>query len=189
MSDLVHDIVIEGMEEQLQRLTQYDQVTNRHMVKAMHEAVTMAEAAIIPKVPVGISGRLKNSIGSQVLETGPGSIIGKVGSSLKDEEYPKVMEFGRKPGKMPPVDALVPWVHRKRIAGSYSIKTKRRLGGRAQQGSEDRAVAYMIARSIGRKGIKGHFFMKQGYEKVKGKILNKFKKALNEIAKEMSIGH
>lgn len=46
---------------------------------------------------------------------------------------------GRRPGKQPPISAILPWVKKR------NVKIK---------GSSDRQTAFVIARSIGRKGIK-----------------------------------
>ena len=42
-------------------------------------------------------GLSRNSIASQVTREGLGSIVGKVGSTMKEAIYPAVIEFGRRP--------------------------------------------------------------------------------------------
>lgn len=69
--------------------------------------------------------------------------------------YAPIMEYGRKPWKFPPLDALVWWTARK-----WMIK-----GGATQKYHSlhytDKWVIYVIARSIAEKGIKGrHTFQK-----------------------------
>lgn len=188
MSDYSMTVDIPRLEEQLRKIEGYEGPFQRHLKTGMTETVTMIASKITPLVPVGVSGRLKNSIGSEVREEGIGSVIGKVGSSLKDEEYPAVMEFGREPGSMPPPDALVRWVHVKGLAGVRSIKTHRRLGGKKQQADEDMQVAWMIARAIARRGIKGRFYMKRGLEAGKGGIPRIFKRETDLLMEELSIG-
>jgi hypothetical protein len=56
--------------------------------------------------------------------------------------YAPAVEFGRRPGKQPPVDAIAPWVRRHGID----------------------APAFVIARAIGRRGTQGLFFMRQAAE-------------------------
>ena len=54
---------------------------------------------------------------------------------------------------------LVLWVKRKGIAGTYSVKTKRRTGKRKNFDAEDLQAAYLIARKILRDGIQAKPFL------------------------------
>lgn len=57
---------------------------------------------------------------------------------------------------------IVRWVHRKGIAGTYSVKTRKRTGSKVNQFAEDYSVAWPIAMSILKKGVSPHpFFFKQ----------------------------
>lgn len=59
-------------------------------------------------------------------------------------------------------DAILDWVKRKKISGSYSVKTRRRVGGKVEQQIEDEQTAFAIYLSIIRHGVKPHpFFFKQ----------------------------
>jgi hypothetical protein len=165
--DLIgYEIEIRGLDEQLRKLKQADVIIDRRLTEAMTRTVLTVESAVKPLVPV-FRGRLRGSIGSQVKRDGPGSIIGTVGSSLQ-EAYPAVMEFGRRPGAAaPPSAALSRWAHL--VLG-------------------DASLAFVVARAINSKVIKGRFFMKRGYERVKGQIVGFFQDALDHIAKDLSIG-
>lgn len=55
----------------------------------------------------------------------------------------------------PPLNKIQKWVRLKKLAGRYSVKTKKRLGGKLTQHAEDRQIAWLIARKIARKGTKG----------------------------------
>jgi hypothetical protein len=147
-----------------------DKIANLHLVKAMQKSVIKVESEIKPLTPVGVSGNMRASIGSQVSSNGLGAVVGKVSSSLKD--YPAVMEFGRKPGRMPPVEALERWV-----------QVKMRVPA-----SELREVAFVVARSIARKGIKGRKFFERGFKASQSSILHYFAQALDDIAESLSIG-
>ena len=165
-----YEIELHGLEEQLAKLAQFDRIADKRLVTAMHQATITVESAVRPLAPVGVSGRLRNSIASQVTHEGPLSVVGKVGSTLKDEVYPAVMEFGRKPGKMPPYSEGTPlarWVHL--VLG-------------------DAIGAFVVARGIGRRGIKGKFFMKRGWEQSKGRVQGFFETALQLIAKDLENG-
>jgi hypothetical protein len=182
------DVQIIGLEEQLKKMGNFGVLLNRHLERGMEAATTFTVSKITPNVPVGVSSRLKNSIGSEIRTEGIGSVVGRVGSSLEGEEYPAVMEFGRKPGaKMPPPEALVRWVHVKGLAGTYSIKTRRRQGGKKRQANEDLQVAWMIARAISRKGIKGKFYMRTGLQKAKPSVPKFFKKEMDLMMEELSV--
>jgi hypothetical protein len=88
------------------------------------------------------TGALGQSITDRLTRPSQGAWLGEVYSPLV---YAPVMEFGRRPGaRMPPIDPIQRWVRRK-------------LGLRS---SEARGVAFVIARSIGRRGIPGAFFFR-----------------------------
>jgi hypothetical protein len=167
-----YEVEIKGLDEQMAKLAKYPQISDKHLLKAMHQSVIAIESAVKPLTPVGVSGRLRNSIAGEVKHLSALSIEGRVGSTLKDEIYPSVMEFGRKPGKMPPPSALERWVHLKMGVPD----------------DEAPGVAYLVARAIGKKGIKGKEFMKKGWEQSKAKVNDYFVTALKNIAEELSIG-
>jgi hypothetical protein len=168
-----YTIEVKGLDETITRLKGAPQVIARHHRSAMLKSVVTLTNNIKPLVPVGVSGNLRNSIGYEIIDNIGSQIVGKVGSSLKAEEYPATMEYGRKPGSFPPVDSLVRWVRLK-------------LG---VPESEARGVAFTVARKIARSGIPGKFFMKQGIEKSKTAIMGFFNKAAADIARELNNGH
>lgn len=167
-----YELEIEGLEEQLRKLEAFDPIVQKHFKQAMQQSLLTIGSKVVPMVPVGVSARLKNSMGSEITELGNGNLVGKYGSSLKDEIYPQVMEYGRAPGTMPPPDALLRWVH-----------LKIRPGLEMEQ-----SVAFRIARKIKQRGIKGNFFMRDGLEKSKKQIKLYFDLALNRIARELTNG-
>jgi hypothetical protein len=57
-------------------------------------------------------------------------------------EYWKYIEYGRKPGKRPPINAILKWIKDKGITPRGGIKIS------------DKSLAFVISRSIGEKGIK-----------------------------------
>lgn len=170
MSNLIgYEIELRGFDEQLKKLKDYDRVSDKYITEAMNKSGLLLVSKIKPLTPV-YRGALRNSIGSEVIHESATSIVGRVGSSLKSEQYPAVMEFGRRPGaKMPPPDALERWVHLK-------------LG--TVEGS---GVGFVIARSIARKGIKGKRFMKRGWEAGKAQVNKFFEEALEKIADALAV--
>lgn len=181
-----------GMTEFMAKLAQYDSYVNKRFEPAMQKSVITVVSNVKPLVPVGVSGDLRNSIGSTVTVNGPGSITGDIGSSLSAEEYPSVMEFGRTPGATaPPWEALVRWVHLKQITGTYSVKANskgyhHRQGSKDTQQQEDESAAFVIARSIGIKGIKGRHYMQQGFEKSVAAIQDNFNQAIQLIVQDLA---
>jgi len=144
----------------------------KNVTDAMNKSVITVVSEVRPLTPVGVSSRLRNSIGSTV-ETTQSTVIGRVGSSLKSEEYPAVMELGRRPGAaMPPVDALMRWVHLK-----MGISNEKARG-----------VAYVVARAISRRGIKGYFYLKRGLEASRVRIQGYFDEALTNLGKDLTHG-
>lgn len=144
----------------------------KNVTDAMNKSVITVVSEVRPLTPVGVSSRLRNSIGSTV-EATQSTITGRVGSSLKSEEYPATMEFGRLPGSQPPVtDSLIRWVHLK-------------LGVSNQDAP---GVAFTVARAIGRFGIKGRFYLKRGLEASRTKIQGYFDEALTNLGKDLTHG-
>jgi hypothetical protein len=104
-------------------------------------------------------------------------------SMISNASYSPYLEFGTKGNyqPIPGIDAsefkgkgskeggkgffenILAWVKRKRIAGTYSVKTRRRVGKKADIQKENEQVAFAIYMSIMKHGIKPHpFFFKQG---------------------------
>ena len=83
--------------------------------------------------------------------------------------YGAVQEFGRRPGqKAPPSKALEGWVRRK-------LKPKPR---------EVKGLAFVIARSIGRKGFKGKFFFRGAAEATRRKMPGWVKQMAREVERD-----
>lgn len=73
---------------------------------------------------------------------------------------------------------IVRWVKRKGISGTYSVKSKKRVGSKVNRLAEDYAAAWPIALSILKNGIKAQpFFFKQ-MEVVWPKMVSNIEKAL-----------
>lgn len=94
---------------------------------------------VMDKAP-RFDGALANSF--QVTPASPTTFV----RVQTDKDYAPAVEFGRKPGKRPPIDAITPW------ALAHGIPPM------------------ALAISIGRRGTKPHPFMKPGLEASKGDI-------------------
>lgn len=67
---------------------------------------------------------------------------------LNLNDYWKWIENGRKAGKMPPVNAILEWINKKNIKPNKKELSKK-------------SMAFLIARKIGLKGIKGKGLLKK----------------------------
>jgi hypothetical protein len=106
------------------------------------------------------TGNLINSIDYNVLETVDGVLL-----ELNAPEYLKYIDEGRRPNsKQPPISAIIPWVRRKGIV--------------VQGAKNERQSAFVIARAIGKNGIRPLNFLKPTIERV---IKNK-----QELIRKMS---
>jgi hypothetical protein len=83
----------------------------------------------------------------------------KVGPTTK---YSWWLHFGRDPGKMPPVQAILDWVKEKHVGNP----------------GDELSTAWAIAKSIGRKGTKPVPFLTVGFRQSKDDALRVFRRAL-----------
>lgn len=137
------------------------------LYRAIVRATTMIEREAKKMAPVH-TGRLRASITPRVEVLPMAGGMQTRGIVSTNVAYASTMEHGG-----PLTSSFVEimrWVHLKRLAGAYSPKTKRRMGGAATQISEDRAVTARIYRSMQANGVKAHPFMLPALEKNIGAI-------------------
>lgn len=89
--------------------------------------------------------------------------------SLRMEEYWRYVEYGRKPGKMPPPSAILKWIEAKPII------PKPNDAGRIPS---PKSLAFLIARKIGREGIKPTPILQATVEDVTAEFRNEIQAAL-----------
>lgn len=89
-----------------------------------------------------------------------------IGSALP---YAPFVEYGRRPGKQPPVDAILRWIVFKGIGGPHP-----------------RRQAFAIARSIGKKGVKGRYPFRRAVESSLPRIDEAMGAALDKVKDEIS---
>jgi hypothetical protein len=96
------------------------------------------------------SGTLEKSLKYRLQIKGQ-SINISIYAKGKASNYFLARENGRKPGKQPPIDAILDWLRIK------PIKLRDKQSGKFQKPTEalKRQVAFLIARKIGKEGIKG----------------------------------
>lgn len=140
MSEL--SVEIEGFEELVARFAQSPQILDEELRRAMRVALDHTEEQVAGRTPVNV-GKLRGSIATEI----QGRAVNIRGIVATPLIYGLPVERGRRPGKMPPVDAIEYWVIRKGIASP---------------GPESRSVAFLIARAIGARGTKGAFMFQEG---------------------------
>jgi len=145
--------------EQLTKKLQADHLLGPPIKKAMQKSMLFVEGearkgAKPHAVDTGELARsIKSSLGPEAVPLSAKVFTNKI--------YALPAEFGRKPGKMPPVDAIAGWVRRHGIG----------------------VPPFVIARAIGRRGTKGIFYMKKAAEAGQKKIPGFFKEAASAIEK------
>ena len=84
-------------------------------------------------------------------------------------EYWKYANYGRPPGKMPPVSAIEEWITRRRIVPETNTSTPNAT-----------SLAYAIARKIGREGTKGTNFLEKSLDEQKEYWMSTISTAIGE---------
>jgi len=104
---------------------------------------------------------------------------GKVSIPAGYEEYAATFK-NNKGGKLEDmIQALTLWVKRKGLAGTYSVKSQRRLGGKAVKASQDEKLARFLAIKILKNGIRAQAYLIPAFEEEKPKLIERLKKILN----------
>lgn len=101
-------------------------------------------------------------------------------------DYAEFVEFGRRAGRMPPVEAITEWVRKKGIADTYSIKTQRQSKRDASFDNRAQNIAFAIARKIARQGTPAKPFLFPAFEAKKGNIITNIEKELDKLINKMS---
>ncbi len=106
--------------------------------------------------PVGATSDLRNKTRFQIIG-GPGFQELQIRQGAKGSSgffYGRAVRGGRRPGRMPPVEPLIPWVIAK-------------LGVPANRA---RSVAFLVARKIGLRGIKANPYHIRTMRQLQGRI-------------------
>ena len=127
-------------------------VTPAQMTRLVREGIEITRSEVVPRTPVGWSAALRNGYQVEVQRAGTKTPRAALVNPVL---YHDIRDQGRKPGKRPPVDALIPWVGSK-------------LG--VPPGPERRQVAFLIARKIGQKGYPGANMVGEGWAAARPQI-------------------
>lgn len=152
-------VKVTGLDELLKKLDAADTV-GIPVRKAMEKSLIsiQADARVGAKPHGGDTGELARSIEYR-LEPAAIPLDGTVFTRL-DRAVP--VEYGRRPGRMPPVSAIANFL--------------RRHGG-------DVSMAFIVARGIARRGTRGVFYMKKAADAAPKNIQRFFRDAASEIEK------
>lgn len=90
--------------------------------------------------------------------------------------YWKYVEYGRRAGKMPPIQAIMDWIKVKPVI-------PREINGHLPT---ERQLAFLIARSIGENGIEGKHVLEKANTKTQEQMIESIKQAfLEDIGEDM----
>ena len=120
------------------------------------------------------NGELYRTISYSVSTGNSGWVI-----SVSLADYWKYIEYGRRPGKMPPVSAIENWINVKQIIPhSMTLKSGKTVIPTIPQ------LSFLIARSIGRRGISPKPLFKNSFEAAKKQFIQVIKDAILADIKE-----
>lgn len=106
-----------------------------------------------------VSGDLKKSLSHEQIVYA-NKVVGRVSTGVY---YSVFVHEGTRPHWVP-IDPLLRWVEKKGIVGRYSIKTHKRVGGKATIADENMAAAKAIQRKIAAKGTAAFKFFDIGLQ-------------------------
>lgn len=123
------------------------------------------------KISEYASGKLYKTIDYSITSQNDSYLV-----TINLEEYWKFIEKGRRAGaKMPPVSAIENWIKvRKILPRPVTLKSGKQRVPTVQQ------LAYVIARSIAKKGIKPRQFMRESIEDTMNDFNSKLSAAVRE---------
>lgn len=110
------------------------------------------------------TGQLRASGRAQAVDGDPDAVDVGFFSDNTQGGYAAYVEYGRRSGKMPPVDYLIQWVRKK-----LRLPEK-----------EARARGWAMARSIARKGTQPHPFFTPAVEKNKKAVMDAIQEAIRK---------
>ena len=146
-------------------------------IKRMRDRYTNAINTAIASAVINVESDAKlNITKNKAIDTGmarakilsnhnKNQMTGTVRSATK---YGAVIEFGRKPGRFPPVRPLRLWVRRKGIAKGRAVNS----------------VAFLIARKIARKGIVPRPYLHPAFDKQLPKFRTRVKDEIQKASRE-----
>lgn len=190
---MAFSIKVDGLDQVMRRFQQMPQKIQKEVTGELKLSAEEVRREAIKDAP-GDQGRLRQGITVN-------QSTGIAFTTVVQNNYAAYMEWGTKGKANIPAElsayaatfkgkgarggdmdaAILAWVKRKGIAGTYSVKTKRRTGNKATKEKQDKQSAFLIARSIRKKGVTPHpFFFKNVFI-----VRDRLKKRLENIIKDL----
>lgn len=187
---------IKGMDKVLSDFKSLDKKIATGLKDVVNESALKIQSDAKKLAPVNL-GNLRNSVylnefaenGGFVYSVGAAASYapyvefgtgGKVAIPNGYADYALQFKGNKSGGKfIDMVKALAEWVSKKGISGTYSVKTQRRTGSKSTQNRQNMSVAYAIAISILRKGLRAQPFLIPAFEQEKPKLIKKIKDVIN----------
>ena len=155
-------IYVEGLDELLRKMDSLPAEVQRECFKAMQRASLdiIADAKTNLRVNGSVvTGKLRAS--GKVQKVDDKTLdVGFFSSDVENKGYARYVEYGRKPGKMPPPDILEAWAYKK-----FRLSHK-----------DARSAAWALARSIAKKGTKARPYFEPAVESGWRKMIDKIAK-------------
>ena len=155
-------IYVEGLDELLRKMDSLPAEMQRKCFKAMQSAsldiIADAKGNLRANGSV-VTGNLRAS--GKVQKVDEKTLdVGFFSSDVENKGYARYVEYGRKPGKMPPPDILEAWAYKK-----FRLSHK-----------DARSAAWALARSIAKKGTKARPYFEPAVESGWRKMIDKIAK-------------
>ena len=184
---------LSGMDSLTKRLKTIQDDLTRGVAEEISASAMKIERDAKRNAPVNL-GTLRQSIHSE------STLNGLTGKVIVDAKYGAYVEFGTGGKVSIPsgfeefamqfkggsggsleefIAALTLWVKRKGLAGTYSVKSGRRLGGKGVTQKQDEKLARFLAIKILKNGIRPQPFLIPAYESEKPKLFKRLKDLLN----------
>lgn len=103
-----------------------------------------------------------------------------VGFMMGEQNYAGAVEYGRRAGGMPPVDAIRAWLRKKHSGRNSALRAAAAFTGRSQ----DRLLtssAWAIAKSIAKSGTRPHPFFTPAVNKNHARIVREVRDAIVQV--------
>ena len=159
-------------------------IVERELLIGLDDALGYTTVQVVDFTPDN-TGILRDSIYDDILgvkaDIGGVNLEGIVSSS---DYEPKVnaVEFGRKPGKMPPVEAIALWVARKGLTERNPPKRRRvKITKREARRKGILSIAWAVATHIATKGTVGAAMFQKGFEASQAYIVKTMDAAIDRI--------
>jgi hypothetical protein len=103
----------------------------------------------------------------RVVQVSSGAVIANTA------DHAVFVEAGRQPGKRPPIKPLIDWIEAKGLDKKLARKTG------AKGPARTRALAFVIARKIGREGVRGRWILRRSMPEIEAEALRQIHAALS----------